>query len=143
MKVTNTKIEKTLYDTNGKVLSVVKKEIVEVDTTPHYLGKEETKQLKEVVEVYKKNFTEAKKVKDNLEEIHGSVKGQRIFRSMADLIMVVDNPVNLKHVPESTTVKVVVTHTPKGSNSILHDIWREANEEYKDFQQSLTKKKKK
>lgn len=141
MKVTNTKIEKTLYDTNGKVLSVVKKEIVEVDTTPHYLGKEETKQLKEVVEVYKKNFTEAKKVKDNLEEIHGSVKGQRIFRSMADLIMVVDNPVNLKHVPESTTVTIRRTSNP--TQNPTGSIWEQANEQYKDFQQSLTKKKKK
>lgn len=143
MKVTNTKIETTLYDTNGKQVSVVKKEIVEVDTTPHYLGKKETKQLKEVVEIYKKNFSEAKNVKTNLEEIHGSVKGQRIFRSMADLIMVVDNPVNLKHVPTSTSVKIVVSHTPKGSNSILRDIWEQANEEYKGFQQSLTKKEKK
>lgn len=141
MKVMNTKIEKTLYDTNGKVLSVVKKEIVEVDTTPHYLGKEETKQLKEVVRVYKKNFTEAKKVKNNLEEIHGSVKGGRIFRSMADLIMVVDNPVNLKRVPES--ISVTIRRTNNSTKQPSGSIWEQANEEYKDFQQSLTKRRKK
>jgi len=137
MRVTKTKIETTFYDTNGKQVSVVRKEVTEVDTQICFLNRKGTKQLKEHVEIYQSNLHQAKKVKNNLEEVHGSVKGGRIFRSMADLIMVVDNPVNLKHVPESTVTVVVHKIKP-----VSDSIWEQANEQYKDFQESLSKKKK-
>lgn len=90
MKVIKTRSQETLYDTNGKKVSVIKKEIVEIDTTPHILNRKESIIVKEVVNTYKENLKEAKKIKNKLEETKGVVQGGRIFRDMADLIVILE-----------------------------------------------------
>ena len=92
MKVTKTKTETTMYDTNGNKISIVLKEVLEVNTQTHLLNRTESKQVKEKVTIYRDKLSEAKKIKTQLEKTHGARKGCRIFSSMADLIMIVENP---------------------------------------------------
>lgn len=92
MKVTKTKTETTMYDTNGNKISIVSKEVLEVDTQTHLLNRTESKQVKEKVTIYKDKLTQAKKIKNQLEKTHGTRKGCKIFSSMADLIMIIENP---------------------------------------------------
>lgn len=150
MKVTNTKTETTMYDTNGKKVSIVKKEILEVDTTPHLLNREESKKVTEKVTVYKTDLQNAQKIKEQLEKVKGCKKGQQIFRSMADLIMVVEKEKPLIEVYESNigtkehNITVHVTgHTP--GPSVAHLIWEAANGVYKSdtcIKHKSSKKKK-
>lgn len=129
MKVTNTKTETTMYDTNGKKISIVRKEIFEVDTECHLLTREEGKQVHEKVISYQANLKEAKVIKSQLEKIKGQKKGGKIFRDMADLIMIVENPC-------SVTVRI-----PKGNlPSAAHTIWEAAGMVNNDFQGPLKKK---
>lgn len=134
MKVIKTRSEKTLYDTNGNKVSVIKKEVVEIDTTPHILNREETIVVKEHITTYKNNLQEAKKIKDKLEKTRGTKQGQQIFNSMADLIMVVHTPSNQPH-PNPTILTGRVTKD--------NLIWTIANSSMDGFQPGLTKKKKK
>lgn len=140
MKVTETKTKTTMYDTNGNKISIVVKELLEVDTQTHLLNRTESKQVKEKVTIYKDKLSQAKKIKNQLEKTHGTRKGCKIFSSMADLIMVVENPVNLKHVPES--ISVTIRRTNHSTQNLTGSIWEQANEQYKGFQESLTKKRK-
>jgi hypothetical protein len=130
MKVTNTKTETTMYDTNGKKISIVRKEILEVDTECHLLNREEGKQVHEKVISYKANLSEAKIIKSQLEKVKGQKKGGKIFRDMADLIMVVENLS-----PTSITI-------PKGNlPSTAHMIWEAAGMINNEFQGPLKKRK--
>lgn len=93
MKITKTKTTTTLYDTNGKQISVVRKEKT-VTEIPIFLNREDGNAIHQIAETYKADLKNAKAIKRNLEEAQGFVKGNRIFHSMADLIMVVHNPKN-------------------------------------------------
>jgi hypothetical protein len=129
MKVTNTRTETTMYDTNGKKISIVRKEVLEVDTECHLLTREEGKQVHEKVVSYQENLTEAKVIKAQLEKVKGQKEGGKIFRDMADLIMVVENPC-------SVTVRI-----PKGNlPSAAHIVWEAAGMVNSEFQGPLKKK---
>jgi hypothetical protein len=128
-----------MYDTNGKKVSIIKKEILEVDTQTCFLNREDTKTVKESVEVYKTQLNEAKKVKSTLEKIHGSKKGQVIFRDMADLVMIVENPIVEKHYVPTVELRIVL---PKPFLS-GHTVWEASLQTNDEFQTGLKKKKKK
>jgi hypothetical protein len=134
MKVTNTKVETTLFDSNGKPVKVIKKEIVEVDTNPHLLNREESKELKHQVHTYKNDLQEAKKVKEQLEKAQGCKKGGKIFRDMADLIMIV-KPRN------ETTHRVEIVTNLK--STMGESLWASANLIVTEFQNPVSKKSKK
>lgn len=147
MKVTNTKTETTMYDTNGKKVSIVRKEILEVDTTPHLLNREEGKQVTEKVTVYKTDLQNAQKIKEQLEKVKGAKKGQQIFRSMADLIMVVDTPkkVEFRDMVDNGMIAIVRHKSTDPSPSVAHLIWEAANGVYKSdapIKHKSSKKKK-
>lgn len=101
MKITKTKTTTTLYDTNGKQISVVRKEKT-VTEIPVFLNREDGNAIHQIAETYKADLKSAKAIKKNLEETQGFVKGNRIFHSMADLIMVVNRPaVSVKEIKKN------------------------------------------
>ena len=130
MKVTKTKTETTMYDTNGNKISIVLKEVLEVNTQTHLLNRTESKQVKEKVTIYKDKLTQAKKIKNQLEKTHGTRKGCKIFSSMADLIMIVENP------NRDTITVNMPKKLPDG-----HMILEVAETTYSNFQGPLKKKK--
>lgn len=130
MKVTKTKTETTMYDTNGNKISIVVKELLEVDTQTHLLNRTESKQVKEKVTIYKDKLSQAKKIKNQLEKTHGTRKGCKIFSSMADLIMIVENP------NRDTITVNMPKRLPDG-----HLILEVAETTYSNFQGPLKKKK--
>ena len=130
MKVTKTKTETTMYDTNGNKISIVSKEVLEVDTQTHLLNRTESKQVKEKVTIYKDKLTQAKKIKNQLEKTHGTRKGCKIFSSIADLIMIVENP------NRDTITVNMPKKLPDG-----HLILEVAETTYSNFQGPLKKKK--
>lgn len=99
MKITKTTT--TLYDTNGKQISVVRKEKT-VTEIPIILNREDGNAIHQIAETYKADLKNAKAIKKNLEEVQGFVKGNRIFHSMANLIMVVNRPaVSVKEIKKN------------------------------------------
>lgn len=130
MKVTKTKTETTMYDTNGNKISIVSKEVLEVDTQTHLLNRTESKQVKEKVTIYKDKLTQAKKIKNQLEKTHGTRKGCKIFSSMADLIMIIENP----------NRDTITVNMPKRlpDNHLILEV---AETTYSNFQGPLKKKK--
>lgn len=134
MKVTNTSTETIMYDTNGKKISIVREEILEIDSQPHLLTREESRIVKQKVTVYKENLTNAKKVKNQLEKLKGTKEGCKVFNSMADLIMVVENPVTINF--ETETKKNL-------DNYRMHSIIEAANTTVGFFKEGPKKKKKK
>lgn len=130
MKVTETKIKTTMYDTNGNKISIVVKELLEVDTQTHLLNRTESKQVKEKVTIYKDKLSQAKKIKNQLEKTHGTRKGCKIFSSMADLIMIVENP-------NRDTITVNIPKKLSDSHLVLEV----AETTYSNFQGPLKKKK--
>ena len=134
MKVTKTKTETTMYDTNGNKISIVSKEVLEVDTQTHLLNRTESKQVKEKVTIYKDKLTQAKKIKNQLEKTHGTRKGCKIFSSMADLIMIVENP------NRDTSRDTITVNMPKRLSD-NHLILEVAETTYSNFQGPLKKKK--
>jgi len=102
MKIIKTKTTTTLYDTNGKPISVVRKEKT-VTEIPVFLNREDGNAIHQIAETYKADLKNAKAIKKNLEEAQGFAKGNRIFHSMADLIMVVHRPaVSVKEIKKNT-----------------------------------------
>ena len=130
MKVTKTKTETTMYDTNGNKISIVLKEVLEVNTQTHLLNRTESKQVKEKVTIYRDKLTQAKKIKNQLEKTHGIRKGCKIFSSMADLIMIVENP----------NRDTITVNMPKKlpDNHLILEV---AETTYSNFQGPLKKKK--
>lgn len=93
MKVTKTRIETTLYDTNGNKISVVRQKTIEVEeTTPSkiLLTKQASLKVKGRVENYQDNLKKAESLREDLHKSNGFKGGQRIFHSMADLILIVE-----------------------------------------------------
>lgn len=140
MKVTKTRVSTTLYDTNGNKISMIKQETVEVDTqTIISHNREESKIIREHIEVYKTDFDNAKKVKDSLLKTRGQKKGGQIFRDMADLIIIVEQP----NVPRQTTHIVYGIDYGKGNSKKVDLIWDAAKMANDQFQKPLSKKDKK
>ena len=92
MKVTKTRIETTLYDTNGNKISVVRQRSIEVENpiTQTKLTKQEGVKIKIRVNGYQTNLKKAESLRDDLHKANGFKKGQRIFNSMADLIIIIE-----------------------------------------------------
>jgi len=132
-RVTKTKTTTTLYDTNGKQISVVRKE-EEIVEAPVILTREEAKTIKQIVENYKTDLEHAKAVKSNLLQVRGYIKGTEIFHDMADLIMIVENPLS----------KSSSTNRVKPFKNELDSVLRAAEVSYTtdtEFSKSLNKKK--
>lgn len=117
MRVTKTKMETTLYDTNGRKVSLVKKEIVEVDTNSHYLSRRDGKQVKEQGQKIRQRIEETLSTKDYLTKASGVKKGQKIFCDMAEQIMIV---ANLERVVITLTKNNVPTHTILEAANMVH-----------------------
>lgn len=92
MKVTKTRIETTLYDTNGNKISVVRQKTIEIENpiSNTLLSKREGIKVKGRVESYQNKLKEAQSMRDTLYKNNGFKKGKRIFHSMADLILIVE-----------------------------------------------------
>ena len=92
MRVTKTRIETTLYDTNGNKISVVKQKTIEVEipVVPTLLSKKETQRVRSRVQDYKNSLKKAESIREDLHKSKGFKHGQRIFHSMADLVLIVD-----------------------------------------------------
>ena len=103
MKVTQTKTTTTLYDTNGKQISVVRKEKTVIEA-PILLNKKDGELTHQVAETLKRDLENAKAIKKNLEETNGFNKGRRIFNSMVDLLIVVHIPLKTKKSTELDSV---------------------------------------
>lgn len=86
---TKTTTKTTLYDTNGRKISIVKKEITEVETVIHYLDKESTQQVKLQNQETRKIIEESLQQKDSFIKTSGAKRGQKIFCDLADLIVIV------------------------------------------------------
>lgn len=140
MKVTNTRMETIMYDTNGKKVSIVREEIIELDSQPNLLTREEGEVVREKVTIYKENLTNAKKIKTQLEKLKGSKEGRRVFNSMADLIMVVETPVKLVFDIETNS-----TPNFKKTREPSEDSWLHKAAYIRDsfFNEGPSKKKKK
>ena len=110
MKVTETKTKTTMYDTNGRKVSIVSKEILEIDTTPHLLNRKEGKNLRQKVSVYKNSLEEAKAIKKKLEKVKGYREGGRVFRDLADLIMIVEKPIVKMDFGSGNSQTVITEH---------------------------------
>lgn len=129
MKVTKTKTETTLYDTNGRKISLVKKEVVEVNTDYHYLGREDSKQTKIQGERIRQRIQENLSTRDLLIKSRGTKEGGKIFCGMAEQVMVVEMP-----------NKTIITIPKESLPSAAHVIWEAANRVNKEFQSSPNKR---
>lgn len=86
MRVTETKTKTTLYDSNGREISVVRQTVLEVvETKP--LKRIDCIKVKGRVEKYQTTLEKAKELKVGLEKAKGPKEGSRIFRDMADLLV--------------------------------------------------------
>lgn len=141
MRVTKTKTTTTLYDTNGKQISVVKKEET-VTEAPIFLNREDGNAIHQIAETYKEDLKNAKAIKKNLEETRGFIKGSRIFHSMADLIMVVHSSLNRDRAAITFTqaIKTTKDSSSKEVDSVLKAASRDYSTDVK-ISETLNKKK--
>jgi ElaB/YqjD/DUF883 family membrane-anchored ribosome-binding protein len=130
-KITKTRTETTLYDTNGKKISLVRKEIVEIDTDLHYLSRRDGKQIKAQGEKIRQRIQANLNTKEMFIKTSGAKTGQRIFCDMAEQIMVVERP-------DKTIITIPKSSTP----SAAHLIWEVANMVRSEFQQSPSRRNK-
>lgn len=90
-QVTRTRVETTLYDTNGKRISVkIKKTTEEIEISPKIIpvGREKARKKREEILLFKNKVQEGLKMRDKFIQIKGQLKGGEAFMEVADAIIV-------------------------------------------------------
>lgn len=90
-QVTRTRVETTLYDTNGKKISVrIKKTTEEIEIYPKIIpvGRKKAKEKREEILLFKNKVKEGLKMRDKFIQIKGQLKGGEAFMDVADAIII-------------------------------------------------------